>query len=78
MRKIAFAIALLVTPALAQQAPPDPAFMQKAIVALQAQRNAALDAQAVAEARASVLAEEVATLKKQIDETRAKAEKPAQ
>lgn len=77
--KRAFAIciilALAATPALAQQQPaPDPAFLQKAIMALQAQRNTALDGQAAAEARANMLAEEAATLRKQLEE----AKKPAE
>jgi TolA-binding protein len=55
-----FVIALLVltTPALAQGAP-DPAFMQRAIAALQNQRNAALDAQTVAEAKLQGLTEDL-------------------
>lgn len=48
--------------------PPDPAFLQKAILSLQAQRNAALDGAAVAEARAAQLAEDNAKLKAQIEE----------
>ncbi len=56
----------------AQQAPsnPDLAFLQKATAVLQTQRNAALDGQAAAEARAAVLADENAALKKQIDDLR--------
>lgn len=77
MIRLAFAAALLIaTPALAQQAPPDPAFLQKAAGALQAQRNTALDAQAVAEARAAMLADEVAALKKQVEDLKPKAEPP--
>ena len=77
MKSIAVAVALLLAiPALAQQPPPDPAFMQKAIVALQVQRNAALDAQVVAEARAAQLSDEVAALKKQIEDAKPKAEPP--
>jgi len=52
------------TVALAQQ--PDAAFLQKAITSLQAQRNAALDAQAGAEARMATFAEEVDKLKAQL------------
>jgi hypothetical protein len=60
-----------------QQQPPDPAFMQKAIAALQAQRNTALDAQAMAESRAAMLADEVVSLKRQIDDLKKKAEPEA-
>jgi hypothetical protein len=76
------AIALLTistTAGLAQQAAPDPAFLQKAITALQTQRNAALDAQAGAEARAATLAEELEKLKAQIAAAAVAAkEKPAE
>lgn len=44
-------------PALAQQ--PDPVFLQHAVQALQAQRNAALDAEAVAEAKIAGLTEDL-------------------
>jgi hypothetical protein len=44
-------------PALAQQ--PDPAFLQRAVQALQAQRNAALDAEAISEAKALGLTEDL-------------------
>jgi len=61
-------LALLISSALAQQPQsPDPAFMQKALTALQGQRNQALDGQAVAEARAAQLADEVAKLKAEIE-----------
>lgn len=78
--RYAIAIALmLMVPALAQQPAPqaDPAFMQKALTALQAQRNAALDGQAAAQAQAAMLTEEVATLKKQIEDLKPKSDKPA-
>ena len=54
----------------AQQPPPDPAFMQKAIAALQSQRNAALDNSAALEAKVTILTEENVALKKQIEELR--------
>jgi hypothetical protein len=57
-----------------QQQPADPAFMQKAIQALQTQRNQALDAQAVVEAKAMQLADEVAKLKTELDELKKKPE----
>lgn len=63
-------LALLVSSAFAQQPqqPPDPAFMQKAIGAMQQQRNQAYDQAAIAEARAAQLADEVAKLKAELDE----------
>lgn len=48
---------LAATPAFAQQ--PDAAFLQRAIGTLQTQRNAALDAQAIAEARSAGLADDL-------------------
>jgi hypothetical protein len=54
------------------QLPPDPGFMQKAINALQQQRNDALDRQAGSEAKASQLAEENAKLKAEMEELRKK------
>jgi hypothetical protein len=59
--------AFLTLPAYAQQQP-DPVLMQKAIGVLQQQRNAGLDAAASAEARAAMLADENAKLKKQIED----------
>lgn len=66
------AILLLVVfnAASAQQLDPD--FLQKAISAVQAQRNAALDKAAVMEAQATKLAEENAKLKAEIDELKKK------
>lgn len=58
-----------------EQQRPDPAFLQRAIVALQAQRNQAMDAAATEAARASGLAEELAktqALMKQLDGEHAK------
>ncbi len=50
---------------------PDPAFLQKAIGALQNQRNAALDGQAVCEARSASQAEQVAALTAERDKFKA-------
>jgi hypothetical protein len=52
--------------ALAQQ--PDPVFLQKAIAAVQAQRDAANNNAAIETARAAMLADEVAKLKAEIEE----------
>lgn len=58
---IAVTAALISSSALAEQ--PDPAFLQRAVQALQAQRNAALDAQAVAEAKVAGLTEDLNQVK---------------
>lgn len=58
----------------AQQAP-DPAFLQRALSALQAQRNAAMDSQVVAEARAAGLTEDLAKANARIKELETKPEK---
>jgi hypothetical protein len=68
MKKIiVLAIALLATPALAQQQP-SPALLEKAIASIQNQRNNALDALAATEARAAIQAEELAKAKARITE----------
>jgi hypothetical protein len=67
---IVSAIVLFSSVANAQQAitPPDAAFMQRAITSLQAQRNNALDNQAVAEAKATGLAEDLTKANSKIKE----------
>lgn len=50
MKKLAALILLIASPALAQQQP-DPALMQRALAAMQAQRNQALDIAAEREAQ---------------------------
>jgi len=68
---------LIVTSAAAQTQPPDAAFMQRAVSALQAQRNAAQDAAAVAEARAAGLADDLVKARARIKELEpSPAEKP--
>lgn len=65
-------LGLLVSgPALAQQA--DPEFLQLAITAVQTQRNLALDAQAVAEARVAMQTKEIAKAQARIKELEDKA-----
>jgi len=61
--------------AMAQNPPnggqaPDPAFMQKALAAIQQQRNAEADQRAVAEARAAMLQDDVTKLQKELAEAR--------
>lgn len=67
--KASLLVLLVVSPALAQQQP-DPAFLQKAIIAMQAQRNAAQDSAAAESARAAMLADEVARLNAELDKLR--------
>jgi septal ring factor EnvC (AmiA/AmiB activator) len=69
-KKIVLASLLLATPALAQQ--PDPAFMQRAINALQTQRNNALDGQAAMEARLAGLTEDLSKTNAKIKELESK------
>jgi hypothetical protein len=73
-RLIIIAVLALASPALAQQ--PDPAFLQQALIAMQQQRNAALDGQAQSQAMAAV---EIAKLKARIAELeKAPAAKPSE
>lgn len=62
MKRIALILALIVSPAAAQQQS-DPAFLQKAIAILQQQRNNAMDKAAVAEAKLAQANEELEKLK---------------
>ncbi len=74
MRLLISAILLVLTiPALAQQ-PLDPAFLQRALGALQAQRNQAMDAAAVSEAKAAGLADDLAKAQARIKELETKKE----
>lgn len=76
MRFLVLALSLLATPALAQQQPPDPATLQRAIVAIQQQRNQALDQAATMQIEAQRLADENAKLKAEIDAMKKPAEQP--
>lgn len=68
MKYLAAAIILATTaPAFAQTAP-DAAFLQRAVNVLQAQRNAALDAQAIAEANLAGVKEDLAKAQARIKE----------
>jgi hypothetical protein len=76
MRYIPLILLLTVVPAFGQQAPqPDPAFMQKAILSLQTQRNEALDSAASSQARAAMLADDLAKAQTRIKELEPKPEK---
>lgn len=70
MMKYLVGALLFSTAALAQpaQQSPDPAFLQKAIAVLQAQRNNALDGQAAAEAKAAQLSDELAKVQARVSD----------
>lgn len=72
MKKIIACVLLIGTPVLTHAQPVDPAFMQRAIAALQAQRNAAQDATVVAEAKAAGIADELVKAQTRIKELEAK------
>lgn len=74
MKKLFVLLALLgsvSTSAIAQQQP-DPAFLQRALAAMQAQRNQAQDSAAVAEARAAGLSDDLAKAQARIKEIESK------
>jgi hypothetical protein len=75
MKRLAILLLLAASPAFAQQQP-DAQFLQRAIVALQTQRNQALDAAAGAEARAAGLADDLAKAQARIKELEQKQEAP--
>ncbi|MHB8268227.1 hypothetical protein [Bradyrhizobium sp.] len=62
--------------AAAQQQPPDPIVMQRALNSLQAQRNQAMDAAAAQEVRAAGLAEELAKAQARLKELEPKPADP--
>ena len=74
MYKFVVLFTLLAIPAYAQQPPqqtqqqPDVAFMQRAIVSLQTQRNNALDSAAASDAKAAGLTEELTKAQARIKE----------
>jgi hypothetical protein len=70
MFKYAVLFFLLIVPAYAQQ--PDVAFMQRAIVSLQTQRNNALDAAAASDAKLAGLTEDLTKAQAHIKELEAK------
>jgi phage shock protein A len=74
MKRFAFALLLLASPATAQQPqqPPDPAFLQKALSAMQQQRNQAMDSVAVMQAQAEQAREELAKAQERIKQLEAK------
>jgi hypothetical protein len=78
MKRLLVAAALLAaSPALAQQQA-DPAFLNRALTALQAQRNAAMDQAAGEKARADGLADDLAKAQARIKELEKPPAKPAE
>lgn len=71
MKRIILALSLLATPAFAQQQQPDPAFLQRVLSTMQAQRNQATDALAVSDTRIAVLQEELEKIKARVKELEA-------
>lgn len=75
------ALAALLTPiaALAQTAPqpPDPAFLQAAIAAIEVQRNEAQTRHAIAEANSTILNDRIAKLQARIAELEKKPAEPS-
>lgn len=61
-------LVLLASTASAQQQAPDPAFLQRALSVMQAQRNQAMDTAAVQQARADGLADELAKAQARVKE----------
>lgn len=76
MKRLAIVLALISTPAFAQQQP-DPAFMQRALAALQNQRNTAMDSAAAAEAKAAGLADDLAKANARITDLEKPKSEPA-
>lgn len=71
MKKLVLLLSITIsTPVFAQQPPlpPAPTFLERAIASVQTQRNVALDAQAVAEAKLAILTEELAKANAKIKE----------
>lgn len=77
MKRLIVAALLLSSPALAQQQPPDPAFLQRALAAMQTQRNQAMDSAAVLEARLATTADDLAKANARIKEMEAKKQDPS-
>lgn len=67
MIRLALLLTLFANPALAQQAAPDPVTLQRAVSAIQQQRNAALDQAASFQIEVQRLTEENAKLKAEIE-----------
>lgn len=65
-------IAFVLVPALAFAQGPDPIFLQKALTAVQTQRNLAMDQAAVAEANTRLLSDELAKAQAKIKDLEAK------
>jgi hypothetical protein len=77
MRSILFLL-VFTGAALAQQAPPDPAVLQEAIIALRTQRDQAADMHAGTAAQLAVAQREVARLKAEIEAMKKSADQKAE
>lgn len=73
MKRLSLLLLLISSPALAQQQP-DTAFMQRAITAIQTQRNAALDQAVLLQAKVDGLTEDLAKAQARIKELEPKPE----
>jgi hypothetical protein len=73
MKRLLIALSLFATPAFGQQAP-DPAALQRALVAIQSQRNQAFDLAASWQAQAASLSEDLAKAQARIKELEPKDE----
>lgn len=71
MIRLALLLAALATPAFAQQAPPDPITLQRAIAAIQQQRERFANEAASYQIEAQRLADENAKLKAEIEKLKA-------
>lgn len=77
MKWIIVTLSVIASSAAFAQQQPDTALLQRAANAIQAQRNQAMDAAAVAEARAAGLAEDLAKSNARIKELEGRATPPA-
>jgi hypothetical protein len=76
MMKKLLIVSLIALPSMALAQQPDPTFLQHAVTALQSQRNAALDAQAVAEAKIAGLTDDLAKANQKVKELNDKLNPP--
>ena len=77
MKRVILILTLICTStAFAQQGPPDPAFLQKAITALQQQRNSVMDQLAATQAQFEMTKDELAKVQAHVKELEDKIPKP--
>lgn len=78
VKKILLAVAIVFTPVGAFAQTPDPAFLQRAVTALEGQRNNALNAQVIAESNLAAAKEDLAKAQakiKELEDAKAKPDK---